>query len=129
MNYITIEQSKKLVELGLNPDTADMCYIQTPIDEYRPVAYSLEYCNQLKQQRGSDMNLIPAWSLTALLNIIDSNGLIYDISNDKNREFEILVYEVNYISQEVKFHHTEHSIVDMITWLLEHDYIKPNKNE
>ena len=75
------------------------------------------------------MNLIPCWSLAALLNIIDNNGLIYDISNDKNMEFEILVYEANYISQEVKFHHTEHSIVDMITWLLEHNYIKSNKNE
>ena len=127
MNYTTIEQSKKLVELGLNPDTADMCYIQTPADEYRLTAYNLEYCNNLKQQRGSDMSLIPCWSLGALLDIINNNNLVYDITNDKHRDFEILVYKAYYIEQKLKFYHNEHTIVDMIVWLFKNGYIKTEK--
>lgn len=30
MNYTTIEQSKRLLELGLNSDTADMFYSRRP---------------------------------------------------------------------------------------------------
>lgn len=128
--YTTIEQSKKLLELGLNSETADACYdvgygqIKAHIECENFTSYFTndEY-PELKDR------YIPCWSLVALLNIIDNNGLVYDISNDKNREFAILVYEADYTNQEVKFHHTEHSVVDMIIWLLEHNYIKSNKNE
>ena len=116
--YTTIEESKQLIEAGLDVNTADG-YCQ-----YRWKEVTQNHCFQANY--GEKM---PCWSLAALLNIINNNGLIYDISNDKNREFEILVYEANYISQEVKFHHTEHSIVDMIIWLLENNYIKSSKNE
>ena len=116
--YTTIEESKQLIEAGLDISTADG-YIQHKWEE-------ISQNHHFQTDYGEK---IPCWSLAALLNIIDSNSLIYDISNDKNREFEILVYEANYINQEVKFHHTEHSIVDMIIWLLENNYIKSNKNE
>jgi hypothetical protein len=120
--YTTIEESKQLIEAGLDVNTADMYFPDyTEITEIREKPRPVEYID--------DKNYPPCWSLAALLNIIDNNDLVYDISNDKNREFKILVYEANYISQEVKFHHTEHSIVDMITWLLENNYIKSNKNE
>lgn len=116
--YTTIEESKQLIEAGLDVNTADG-YLQ----------YKWEEVTQNQHFQAEYGEKIPCWSLAALLNIIDNNGLVYDASNDKNREFEILVYKADYISQEVKFHHTEHSIIDMITWLLEHNYIKSNKNE
>ena len=34
MNYTSIEQSKKLLELGLNPESADMIHWKMPEDEY-----------------------------------------------------------------------------------------------
>ena len=127
--YTTIEESKQLIEAGLDVNTADMFWQTSDEPSLREYTNPHIYVGEEPKLMLKWLYTIPAWSLAALLNIIDNNGLVYDISNDKNREFEILVYEANYISQEVKFHHTEHSIVDMITWLLENNYIKSNKNE
>ena len=121
--YTTIEESKQLIEAGLDVNTADMYYEEVYLNKNDEPCY-ITLPKIGKSKFIAPRQNLPCWSLTALLNVIDSNGLIYDISNDKNREFEILVYEANYISQEVKFHHTEHSIVDMIIWLLENNYIK-----
>ena len=63
-----IDQSKKLIELGIDPDTADMGYLwwintetkKQGIDEIPTVlnGLPLEKCD------------IPAWSLPALLNLL-----------------------------------------------------------
>ena len=127
--YTTIEESKQLIEAGLDVNTANMFWQVSDEPSLWEYTHPHIYVGEKPKLMMRFIYAVPAWSLTALLNIIDSNDLIYDISNDKNREFEILVYEANYISQEVKFHHTEHSIVDMIIWLLENNYIKSNKNE
>ena len=127
--YTTIEESKQLIEARLDVNTADMFWQVSDEPSMWEYTNPRIYVGKNPKLMLKWLYAVPAWSLAALLNIIDNNGLIYDISNNKNREFEILVYEANYISQEVKFHHTEHSIVDMIIWLLENNYIKSNKNE
>lgn len=127
--YTTIEESKQLIEAGLDVNTADMFYHRSnKRDEY---LISTGTNPAIINKRFSYRNgyVIPCWSSIALLNIIDNNDLVYDISNDKNRKFKILVYKPDYINQKVKFCHTEHHIVDMIIWLLENNYIKSNKNE
>ncbi len=70
MNNIctTIEQSKKLVELGIDVNTADMCYrivAYNPNDThvYQP------YCFV-----GTLESDIPAWSLSALLELFDDKA-------------------------------------------------------
>ena len=63
-HYTTIEQSKKLVELGLNPDTADMHY--SKIIKDTNVTYIPEL---LLDDNDCD---IPCWSLGALINIMPS---------------------------------------------------------
>ena len=123
-HYTTIEQSKKLVELGLNPDTADMHIVNQNYGDHGCFEIGLEYhawdaCHV--------DGYIPCWSLGALLDIINNNNLVYDISNDKHRDFEILVYRAYYIEQKLKFYHNEHTIVDMIVWLLKNGYIKTEK--
>ena len=130
--YTTYSKAERLVKAGLNTNTADMYYAEGMFD--KPVPHKdwmpriAPYKEVSKMNRGGAYgNIFPCWSLTALLNIIDNNGLIYDISNDKNREFEVLVYKADYTNQEVKFHHTEHFIIDMIIWLLKNNYIKKAK--
>jgi hypothetical protein len=64
MNYTTIEQSKKLLELGLNPESADMWWT--------PLNWQLtEYYVEVKQDGiGTPKNPLPCWSLGALLELI-----------------------------------------------------------
>lgn len=57
MNYTTPKQSKKLIELGLDPDTADMWYHK---GEEHPKLY--------KEHR--DFITAPCWSLGALFQVI-----------------------------------------------------------
>ena len=68
MNKIctSLEQSKKLMELGINVDTADMRY--SYIAPYNPsfcddMVYTIDFAKPL------DID-IPAWSLSALLNLM-----------------------------------------------------------
>lgn len=55
-----IEQSKKLLQLGLNPETADMCHHEK--DGLKCIPYSKITHNKCEY--------LPAWSLTALLSLI-----------------------------------------------------------
>lgn len=75
MNKIctSIEQSKKLIELGINVNTADMCYrivAYNPNDThvYQP------YCFV-----GTLESDIPAWSLSALLELMPK---LYEFEDD-----------------------------------------------
>lgn len=60
--YTTIEQSKKLIELGLNPMTADMLY--TSLDNFKePWVWN--------SKPGMHPSDVPCWSTEALLDILD----------------------------------------------------------
>ena len=70
----SIEQSKKLIELGIDTDTADMCYKCLGEDPYdlivRPYSdWKEEYKVLL---RSGDAKVYPAWSLAALMNLLPS---------------------------------------------------------
>ena len=57
----TVEQSKKLIELGLDVETADMYWDFQP-DGYVLIASELGYYHNESE--------IPAWSLVALLELL-----------------------------------------------------------
>ena len=61
----TIEQSKHLLELGLDPNTADMNWFG---NEKIGVPYDLELLSYKK--RSMYHHCLPAWSLTALLEVM-----------------------------------------------------------
>ena len=66
MNKIctSLEQSKKLIELGIDIDTADMCYINgNPNIGFLSEEYKMFGDNVLA-------NYWPAWSLSALLDLM-----------------------------------------------------------
>ena len=94
MNKIctSIEQSKKLIELGINVDTADMCH------RYRWSNNSFINLPCAEKAREPITGDIPAWSLAALLDVIpkhikDYNVLRIDINE---KDFSIWYDNVGY---------------------------------
>ena len=65
----TVEQSKRLLELGLKKETADMMYItdKNVPDEYRLYRLIPEYYEQYTEY----LTHIPAWSLSRLIELCE----------------------------------------------------------
>ena len=99
------EQSKKLVELGIDVNTADMYYD----------------CNSYGIQGKPEVAVgkvwskdIPAWSLTALIGLIPKFSLEKDIS--KNAGYELCYnYNTTYYDEPVD------AAFEMICWLKKYD--------
>ena len=72
----SIVQSKHLLELGLNPDSADMVWTTANPDLPMLLAYPIEDCNSWNDK-------VPAWSLSALLEVmpitITKDGMEYKL--------------------------------------------------
>ena len=68
----SIEQSKRLIELRLDVNTADMCYKCLGEDPYDLIVRP--YSDWKEKYKGllisGDANVIPAWSLSTLLELI-----------------------------------------------------------
>lgn len=123
-HYTSIEQSKKLVELGLNPDTADMHYIKCIREN--DVRYIPEL---LLDDNECD---IPCWSLGALLELMPAS-----IEEVKDHNVDLILgpledkWEISYFDW-TGLQHGPSIISDtpleaaynMVIWLLENDYIK-----
>lgn len=71
-NYTTIEQGEKLLELGLNPDTADMYYFCDPTLAGNIMYPTLIVVEKHLHSRLPEYNKgdIPCWSLGALLEVM-----------------------------------------------------------
>ena len=68
----TIEQSKHLLELGLSKETADMSYSEEYFGKDKDG--NDEWCWRLNACKFVDVEgIIPAWSLTALLEVMPKN--------------------------------------------------------
>ena len=118
--YTTIEESKQLIEAGLDVNTADMIY--SSIGYYNePFVWTSKTYTHPKD--------IPCWSLAALLNIIDNNNIAYALRNTRNSESKYFI-SVKVINQEGNHQTFDfEKMIGCITWLLEHNYIKSNKDE
>ena len=118
--YTTIEESKQLIEAGLDINTADMVFEKNDVPKVHPIRYYEPYSREY---------LIPCWSLAALLNIIDNNNIAYALRNTRNSESKYFI-SVKVINQEGNHQTFDfEKMIGCITWLLEHNYIKSNKNE
>ena len=75
MNKIctSLEQSKKLIELGIDISTADMFYAELSIDGnikhnlYPLESYGFKTFSDTKTHESKRLSFIPAWSLSALI--------------------------------------------------------------
>lgn len=116
----SIEQSKKLEELGIDPSTADMSW-------YRPnVIYPYELHTKYKGHGvmvdGSD-DLIPAWSLSALLELIPTPTL-GRIDEEKFWYCNTIRFGDNYFSYDGGYHSNPlDAVIEVLEWLKKHKHI------
>lgn len=125
--YTSIEQSKRLIKLGLNPETADMMHIGTcpfmkEFDNER-----IEYVSVGNKKKKGHWN-IPCWSLGALFDLLPKriNNQQLDIRINDYYQLGYGCYIskgwsiwVNTPQRKTLFE----AVYDMVIWLLENHYI------
>lgn len=110
----SIEQSKKLIELGLDVKTADMFW-----DTLLAKKPEAQVNNHYLIDEYDDEHRVPAWSLSALLGMIPKNYLI-----EANKKTTRTLYNITSISGEVTHYHQD--LVDAAVEMLLKLY---NKNK
>lgn len=129
MNKIctTIEESKKLIELGVDASTADMMWKYNSDKKeyyYKPAIIPYTFFND-----------IPSWSLSALLELIPpylgdfNEGIDFGLSKSMNGKW----YSAHYIQLDddglITFNKTVtgdtaiDAVFEMVVWLLESHFI------
>lgn len=95
----TKEQSKHLLELGLNPETADMAYMSFGVGELMIRPYDWQPYAEVDMD-----NLIPAWSLHRLMEITDfTNHTFLDLSIAYDILIERIVAQVRFNMQNKEY--------------------------
>ena len=125
MIVTTIEQSKHLIELGLNPDNADMWWtIVQPLKYYGwqliPDGESYSTLSLYKKDHIALANYedIPAWSLSALM------GLVHEwYIHAPNPMCEDYCCRLSREEQEFYAETPIDAVYEMICWLLENKKI------
>ena len=123
MNYTSIEQSKKLLELGLSPESADMWWDET--EKFpRCIKHYHEYLSQ-------KISPIPCWTIGALLEIIPKK---IQLINENNYAEFIIAYpsysdghSMGYNRGDIPWKYGDtllDTCYEMVVWLLENNYIE-----
>lgn len=121
----TIEQSKHLLELGLDPKTADMFWKysaslgNTDINGRIAVSY---HDNLFV---GKYDGAIPAWSLSALLEVMPKGTELMKMQNNANE----LYYEIDYMYTGYEDSDPITAAYEMVCWMLEQGLIKKGEQD
>ena len=130
----SIEQSKKLIELGIDINTADIIYTTFYGKISKNLPMPREAYDILKCPIDGD-KCVPAWSLTALLGILPLhlivNGDVYKFGMSKgfNKNGETYAIKYNIFNTTFYLHLTNfynnpiEACVEMIVWLKENGKI------
>lgn len=125
MNYTSIEQSKKLLTLGLDPNTADLWYSLDETDPDYSVLHideSLDWDEITVYDRA-----LPCWSLGALLEVMPKIKEFYYPSLYKG-SFSVTACMYSTQDHDIfKIYSGEdflEAAYNMVVWLLENNYIK-----
>ena len=133
-HYTSIEQSKKLLELGLNPESADMHYPDYYFDGYANGPCNTSYKEQIENLLSVYINpdtrrILPCWSIGSLIDIIPSS-INFGYENDFH--FNLTKTPSGYITDFYEESFGGDTTIDtcyrMIVWLLENGYIKKESN-
>lgn len=124
----SVEQSKRLLELGLKPETADMSYYVLDSEPVLIIGMAQVYRETLKGGKiveTRNAEIIPAWSLHRLIEILPSGiskiDCYYGLTFDK----DIIQYEDYGIDVLKSFGDNPclyDNIVDCIEWLIKEGY-------
>ena len=137
-HYTSISQSKKLLELGLSPETADMYYMETSYNSYTiGVLQRMEKDMLLSQAEYYKM--FPCWSLGELLEVMPEQITYSDFKSfplglfkgNKEEHSKYGHYWIQYFATDSGGAHVQtngHSPIEaaysMVVWLLENGFIK-----
>lgn len=100
----TIEQSKRLLDLGLKPETADMSYYILDNEPVLTIGIAQVYREIIKGGKiveKQNAEIIPAWSLHRLMEILDSPSIELSCN-----PYEEIIYNISecvkngYLNQE-----------------------------
>lgn len=108
----TIEQSRSLLELGLDPKSADMTWIK--YDK----GGEFQLTTEPSQKECWDW--WPAWSLSALLEVMPKGTELIKMCNDAGEFY----YEIDYMFTGFEDSDPVTTAYEMACWLLESGYIK-----
>lgn len=114
-SYTDLEQSKRLIELGIDVNTADMCWCIRKLQWGEINKTIIAYPMLTNQEKSEDFKYIPAWSLTALL------GLIPNWTMDKTDKINLTCNP--YYHCEVGYNDFIDAAFEMIVWLKENEKI------
>ena len=116
MNKIctTIEQSKKLIELGIDVNTADMFW-----DTLLAKKPEAQVNNHYFIDEYDDEHRVPAWSLTALLNLIQDDIKIEKTLFDQSNMFTHSIIGDAYEYRSHEHENLVDAAFEMVCWLLE----------
>ena len=126
-HYTTIEQSKKLVELGLNPETADMFYSRRPTGKSEYSVFP-DFKPEGRLEVFTKVDL-PCWSVGALMKLI--NGIITEdaglLSFMLWNHYEGWSIQCELLGYNHSCSTSLETVYDTVIWLLENGYIKKEK--
>lgn len=93
-----LEQSIKLAELGIDPDTADMHWESVYNEEYRLASSTTkEATESIERMQDSlkttfNVKLVPAWSLSALISLMPKGFVLAKESITIDAVFEMIIH-------------------------------------
>ena len=132
MNYTTIEQSKKLLGLGLYPKTSDCSWKHAPgYENYKGEITG--FWDEPEWGQSGDSKDLPCWSLGALLELMpkikedeDDGGCYPTLCKGFDTDMWHCVYRSTlHITDWYEF--SIDAAFEMVVWLLENGYIKTKK--
>lgn len=117
MNKIctSLEQSKKLVELGIDVSTADMYWKNGISDKYIQ-CFTPFVCDEYQSEIDFDYD-IPCWSLAALLDILPEP---YQLTSNKEGKVQLMI--IHHLEKEY-YDNPIDACVEMIVKLKEQNLI------
>jgi len=125
MNYTSKEQSKKLVELGLNPETADMFYSRRPTGNSEYSTFP-DFKPEGRLEVFTKVDL-PCWSLGALLEVIPDSIKDRELLIHKTPYQNTMMWEIGYGYNEIDNRISKsllNAVYNTVIWLLENGHLK-----